>query len=180
MFLTGAQLTPAGVAMKGSEEYKDQDLIFRDQVARFSEVGPGKKFSSIADLPSRMADGEENTGVRIVKVPIPPLSENTLRWGADNPVIRLAEIYYMLAECKWRAGDRATAADLINTVRKRNFANNADPNPVTAANLDERRFLDEWSIEFLGRGPQADRFDSLESVYHRYMVGSPAFDMRII
>ena len=152
MFLNGPQLTPSGTVIKGGEEYKDQPLVFKDQVARFSEVGPGKKYNSIAELQSRMADGEENTGLRIVKVPIPPLTENTLRWGADNPVIRLAEIYYMLAECKWRTGDKSTAADLINAVRKRNFANNNDPNPVTAANLDAQRFLDEWSIEFLAEG----------------------------
>ncbi|WP_316744389.1 RagB/SusD family nutrient uptake outer membrane protein [Pedobacter antarcticus] len=152
MFITGAHLTPTGEVIKGGEEYKDQPLVFRDQVARFSEVGPGKKYAAVSDLPSRMADGEENTGIRPVKVPIPPLSENTLRWGADNPIIRLTEIYYMLAECKWRTGDRNGAAELINTVRKRNFVNQADPNPATAANLDAQRFLDEWSIEFLAEG----------------------------
>lgn len=152
MFITGAHLTPTGDVIKGGEEYKDQPLVFRDQVARFSEVGPGKKYAAVSDLPSRMADGEENTGIRPVKVPIPPLSENTLRWGADNPIIRLTEIYYMLAECKWRTGDRNGAAELINTVRKRNFANQVDPNPATAANLDAQRFLDEWSIEFLAEG----------------------------
>ncbi len=152
MFITGAHLTPTGEVIKGGEEYKDQPLVFRDQVARFSEVGPGKKYAAVSDLPSRMADGEENTGIRPVKVPIPPLSENTLRWGADNPIIRLTEIYYMLAECKWRTGDRNGAAELINTVRKRNFVNQADPNPATATNLDAQRFLDEWSIEFLAEG----------------------------
>ncbi|WP_432710284.1 RagB/SusD family nutrient uptake outer membrane protein [Pedobacter sp.] len=152
MFINGLHKTPAGAVINGGEEYKDQPLVFRDQVARFSEVGPGKKYSSISQLESKMATGEENTGVRPVKVPIPPLTENTLRWGADNPVIRLAEIYYMLAECKWRAGDKAGAAELINTVRKRNFAGGIDPNPVTAANLDQNRFLDEWSIEFLAEG----------------------------
>lgn len=152
MFITGAHLSPSGEVIKGGEEYKDQPLVFRDQVARFSEVGPGKKYATVADLPSRMSDGEENTGVRPVKVPIPPLSENTLRWGADNPIIRLTEIYYMLAECKWRTGDKNGAAELINMVRKRNFANHEDPNPATAANLDAQRFLDEWSIEFLAEG----------------------------
>jgi len=152
MFLNGLQKAPSGAIILGGEEYKDKPLIFRDQVARFSDVGPGKEYSSIAQLPSRMADGEENTGIRLVKVPIPPLSENTLRWGADNPVIRLTEIYYMLAECKWRTGDIAGAVALINTVRKRNFENGTDPNPVTVANLDANRFLDEWSIEFLGEG----------------------------
>ena len=67
-------------------------------------------------------------------------------------VIRLSEIYYMLAECELRAGDKKTAAGLINQVRGRNFEGGADPNPVTADNLDEYRMLDEWMIEFLGEG----------------------------
>ena len=67
------------------------------------------------------------------------------------PVIRLAEVYYTLAECKMRAGDKQGAADLINTVRKRYFPN-GDPDPVTAANLDKYRMLDEWQVEFLGEG----------------------------
>lgn len=152
MFLAGAQLKPDGGVIKGTQEYKDMPLVLRDQVGRFSEIGPDKKYSSAEQLPSKMSEGEENTGVRLVKVPIPPLTENSLRWGADNPIIRLTEIYYMLAECKWRAGDIGGAADLINTVRKRNFANGADPNPASAANLDKYRFVDEWSTEFLGEG----------------------------
>lgn len=152
MFINGPHRTRTGGSINGGEEYRDQPLIFRDQVGRFSEVGPGKRYPTIADLPSTMANGEENTGVRLVKVPIPTLAENTLRWGADNPAIRLAEIYYMLAECKWRTGDIAGAAELINAVRRRNFTGGADPDPVTVANLDKYRFLDEWSIEFLGEG----------------------------
>lgn len=41
---------------------------------------------------------------------------------------------------------------MINDVRKRNFENEADPDPCTAANLDEWRMLVEWGIEFLGEG----------------------------
>ena len=44
------------------------------------------------------------------------------------------------------------AAQLINEVRKRNFANGNDPDPVTEANLDVYRMADEWQIEFLGEG----------------------------
>lgn len=66
---------------------------------------------------------------------------------------RLAEVQYMLAECKWRDGDKGEAARLINDVRKRNFENEADPDPCTAANLDEWRMLVEWGIEFLGERP---------------------------
>lgn len=63
--------TPTGEAILGGEEYKDKPLNFVDQVGRFSEVGPGKKYSSIDQLPSKMSEGEENTGIRLVKVPIP-------------------------------------------------------------------------------------------------------------
>jgi hypothetical protein len=149
MFVYGPLLSSAGVALLGSEEYSNQPLNFVDQVGRFTEVGPGKKYSSISQLPSKMSEGEENTGVRLVKVPLPTNADKTLRWGGDNPVIRLAEIYYMLAECKLRAGDKAGASQLINMVRKRNFTGN-DSDPVTVANLDKYRMLDEWVIEFLG------------------------------
>ncbi|HBI73819.1 MAG TPA: RagB/SusD family nutrient uptake outer membrane protein, partial [Lachnospiraceae bacterium] len=64
-----------------------------------------------------------------------------------------------LAECKLRAGDKQGAAKLINQVRARNFKNGVDSNPVTAANLDEFRMLDEWMIEFLGEGPGRRRTD---------------------
>lgn len=68
------------------------------------------------------------------------------------PIIRLAEVYYMLAECDFRLGNKEKAVELFNTVRKLNFSNAAAPNPVTSANMDKYRILDEWSIEFLGEG----------------------------
>jgi len=153
MFIVGPHLTPAGKAINGSEEYRDKPLVFVDQVGRFSEVGPGKRYASVAALPSsRMSEGEENTGIRLVKTPIPNDADKNLRWGADNAVIRLAEIQYMLAECLMRKGDKVRAAELINEVRRRNFENRTDPAPVTETNLDDYRMLDEWGMEFLGEG----------------------------
>lgn len=153
MFLQGKQISPlTGDTCVGTQEYKDKLLIFDDRVGRFTEVGPGKKYPSVDQLPSKVSEGEENTGIRLVKTPIPPDSEKSLRWGGDHAVIRLAEIYFMLAECKWRSGDRNGAATLINQVRRRNFVNGTDPNPATGANLDEYRMLDEWGVEFLGEG----------------------------
>lgn len=152
MFIIGPHLTPDGKVINGSEEYKDKPLVFVDKVGRFSEVGPGLKYSSVDQLPSKMSEGEENTGPRLVKVPIPNNADKSLRWGADNPVIRLAEIYYMLAECKMRNADNIGAANLINLVRKRNFAGGVDPAPVDAASLDKYKMLDEWGLEFLGEG----------------------------
>ena len=151
MFLVGDQTNPNNPSQQclGQKEYSGKVINLVDQVARFSEVGT--KYNSVAELTSTMADGEENSGVRLVKAPQPNLDDKLLRWNPDCPVIRLSEIYYMLAECELRAGDKK-AAGLINQVRGRNFEGGADPNPVTADNLDEYRMLDEWMIEFLGEG----------------------------
>ncbi|MFW6289776.1 MAG: RagB/SusD family nutrient uptake outer membrane protein [Mariniphaga sp.] len=149
MFLVGRQESPYGIA-RGTQEYKGEVIYHVDRVARFTKIGT--EYPDTASLPSTMADGEENTGIRFVKVPQPNLNDESLRWGADHPVIRFAEVYYMLAECKLRAGDKEAAAQLINQVRVRNFENGADPNPVTAENLDKYRMVDEWGIEFLGEG----------------------------
>ena len=152
MFLVGDQTNPNNPSQQclGQKEYSGKVINLVDQVARFSEVGT--KYNSVAELTSTMADGEENSGVRLVKAPQPNLDDKLLRWNPDCPVIRLSEIYYMLVECELRAGDRKTAAGLINQVRGRNFEGGVDPNPVTADNLDEYRMLDEWMIEFLGEG----------------------------
>ena len=152
MFLVGDQTIANSPTQQclGQKEYSGKVINLVDQVARFSEVGT--KYNSVAELTSTMADGEENSGVRLVKAPQPNLDDKLLRWNPDCPVIRLSEIYYMLAECELRAGDKKTAAGLINQVRGRNFEGGADPNPVTADNLDEYRMLDEWMTEFLGEG----------------------------
>jgi len=123
-------------------------LVLVDQIARiFPQAG------AEADHGREGARwGEEASGVRLAKFsPIPPLAENSLRGNPDIPVFRLAEVYYMLAECELRAGSKGEAASLINGIRKRYFVD-GDPNPVTEANLDEWRMLDEWLIEFLGEG----------------------------
>ena len=152
MFLVGDQTNPNNPSQQclGQKEYSGKVINLVDQGARFSEVGT--KYNTVAELTSTRADGEENSGVRLVKAPQPNLDDKLLRWNPDCPVIRLSEIYYMLAECELRAGDKKTAAGLINQVRGRNFEGGADPNPVTADNLDEYRMLDEWMIEFLGEG----------------------------
>ena len=119
MFLVGDQTNPNNPSQQclGQKEYSGKVINLVDQVARFSEVGT--KYNSVAELTSTMADGEENSGVRLVKAPQPNLDDKLLRWNPDCPVIRLSEIYYMLAECELRAGDKKTAAGLINQVRGR-------------------------------------------------------------
>lgn len=133
----------------GDREYKDQVIVERDQIAHFAKVG--KEYASVKDLPSTIATAEENSGVRLTKrSPRPNQTEFNQMYNPDVPIIRLAEIYYMLAECKMRTGDKDKAAELINAVRKRYFEGGNDPDPVTAANLDKYRMLKEWKLEFLG------------------------------
>ncbi|MDD2436845.1 MAG: RagB/SusD family nutrient uptake outer membrane protein [Massilibacteroides sp.] len=153
MFIVGELINPVNSdwTCTGSREYKGQILTVVDQVAYFAKVG--KDYATVADLPSTIATAEENSCVRVTKrSPRPTQDEKNRKFDPDVPIIRLAEIYYMLAECKMRAGDKATAAQLINTVRKRYFADGVDPDPVTVENLDKYRLLDEWQIEFLAEG----------------------------
>ena len=151
MFYFGKMVNPVTkkVCYGGNRQFKPTDtLVIVDQIARIipqagAEADHGKEGARW---------GEENSGVRLAKFsPIPWISEKTLKGNSDIPVFRLAEAYYMLAECKMRAGNKEDAAELINTIRERYFPE-GDPDPVTAANLDEWRMLDEWMIEFLGEG----------------------------
>jgi len=151
MFIAGKLVNPidGGVCM-GSREYTGDTITMVDQISYFKRLGTSD-YPTINDLPSTIATAEENSGVRLMKrSPLPNMADRLLRNNPDIPIIRLTEIYYMLAECEMRAGNTADAADLINTVRKRYFPGGADTNPVTAANLDKYRMLDEWLIEFIG------------------------------
>ena len=131
----------------GSEEWTDNQLVFVDQVGRFSEKPDGRWTEG-----SSVTTGEENSGVRLMK--FGPLS-HTKGLFMNNSIgeIRLAEIYYSLAECKYRAGDKAGAAKLLDNVRARNFppsewAKHSYSNDLSK--LTNQEFIDEWGREFLG------------------------------
>ena len=154
MFIVGELINPLNPewVCTGSREYNGQPLVVRDQVAYFAKVGSAD-YPTLESLPSTIATAEESSCVRVTKrSPRPNQDEKTRKFDPDVPIIRLAEIYYMLAECKMRSGDKEGAARLINTVRQRYFENGNDPDPVTVANLDKYRMLDEWLQEFLGEG----------------------------
>ena len=146
MFCVGGQSVD-GMTIKGSKEYSGKPLVFVDYIAQMSKTTPTTDLSTLS---STMADGEENSCIRPVKTPI--ASELQYRWASYLVVLRLEEVYYMLAECKMRSGDKDGAAKLINRVRRRAFEGFNDPDPVTADNLDKWRMLDEWGIEFLAEG----------------------------
>lgn len=69
-------------------------------------MGKDAKYPDLESLPSNVGMAEENSCVRLVKFsPRPNQDEMKRKFDPDVPIIRLAEIYYTLAECKMRAGD---------------------------------------------------------------------------
>ena len=145
MFIVGELTNPrTGDPVMGAQGMTGQPLTMVDFIGRPYPYPNGP-------IRSTLRDAQENQGIRLVKTPIPNIADVNLLWRAGAPVIRLAEIYFILAESEMRAGNLGRAAELINAVRARNFEG-ADPDPVTAANLDSYRMLDEWLIEFLGEG----------------------------
>lgn len=154
MFIVGELINPLNPewVCTGSREYKDKIIVVRDQVSYFAKLGSAE-YPTLASLPSTIATAEENSCVRVTKrSPRPNQNDVKRKFDPDVPIIRMAEIYYTLAECKMRAGLKGDAAELINTVRKRYFVGGNDPDPVTADNLDKYRMLDEWLQEFLAEG----------------------------
>jgi hypothetical protein len=75
---------------------------------------------------------------------------------ADYAEIRLAEIYYSLAECKFRQGDVQGAGSLLNQVRKRNYPVEKHAEylyaPDGPVQLTENELIDEWGREFFAEG----------------------------
>lgn len=152
MFLAGPQYTYDGKdGIMGVEEYKGKPLVLVDYVARMSE---GDTFSS------SMLKGEENTGIRPIKIcPVFPDMASQYQAQADQPEMRMAELYFTLAECHVRLGNKQEASQFINAVIKRNYEtadwNNAALRlQVSPSDLDDEgyRFLEEWAKEFLTEG----------------------------
>lgn len=122
-------------------------LFIRDQVGMFLDSKPGVK---IADKESNMNHADHNSGVFMVKYPVYPTTDLN-RVTSAYAEIRLSEVYYTLAECKYRAGDKAGAANLLNAVRQRNFpAGTKSLYLADGSQLNDQEMLDEWGREFLG------------------------------
>ncbi|MBO9636829.1 MAG: RagB/SusD family nutrient uptake outer membrane protein [Siphonobacter aquaeclarae] len=124
-------------------------LYFRDQVGMFLNAKPG---TVIADKESNMNHADHNSGIFPVKYPYYP-STDANKITSAYAEIRLAEIYYSLAECKYRAGDKAAAATLLNTVRTRNYpAGSPSLYKADGSQLNDQEMIDEWGREFLVEG----------------------------
>ena len=101
---------------------------------------------------SQVTTGEENSGFRFNKFPYLPDHDGLFR-SQSTPEMRLSEIYYSLAECYYREGNKGKAAELLDYVRVRNYPAEEWPKYSYVANpgkLTDAELLDEWGREFIG------------------------------
>lgn len=72
----------------------------------------------------------------------------------DEVEFRLAEVAYMIAECRMRAGDATGAKEYVDKVRSRYFTDKAAlniPGPgFTSFDMDW--MLSQWGLEYLAEG----------------------------
>lgn len=159
-----------GMFLYGSLPYKDSSgepkfvkadngsytLFLRDQVGWFEDTDT----NSISPKPSRgepvmvsdMGHADQSSGWHLIKYPIYKSTDEG-KMESDYVLIRLAEVYYSLAEAKFRKGEIDVAEKLLNTVRKRYYpANSGSLYPEDGSVLTEQELLDEWGREFIGEG----------------------------
>ncbi|MXV15772.1 RagB/SusD family nutrient uptake outer membrane protein [Hufsiella ginkgonis] len=124
-------------------------IFARDMVGWFKATPPGQK---IADKVSNMDHADDNSGIWPAKYPIYP-SDDANKITSSYAEIRLAEIYYSLAECVYRKGNKVEAASLLNSVRKRYYpAGSPSLYSASGSELTDREMIDEWGREFLAEG----------------------------
>lgn len=128
------------------------DLLIRDAVGQFHGLPEGQWLSTSA---SDLTTGDHNSGYHFVKYPL-YTDEDAHQLESDYTEIRLPEIIYSLAECKFRKGDVEGAGELLNSVRKRNYPQtdwqSALYVPEGNVQLTESELLDEWGREFFAEG----------------------------
>ena len=151
MFLMGAQYEyVSGNPVLADADLQDEPLIYVDQCGTFTNAG--------RNLEPVMSPrwGMTNTGYRLIKYPITPISSGIDYCNIAEVEFRLSEVYYTLAECRMRAGDANGAKALVNDVRQRYFspsdaAELEKPGPgFTSFDMDW--MLSEWGLEFLNEG----------------------------
>ena len=140
-----------GDPLKADADRDGQNIVYVDQVGTF--LGKGRELETV--MSPRW--GETTSGLRLVKYPIYPSSAGIDFQDIDEVEFRLAEVVYMLAECKMRDGDSSGAKELVNSVRRRYFSASDwavvkdQPGPgFTAFDMDW--MLSQWGLEFLSEG----------------------------
>ena len=140
-----------GDPLKADADRDGQNIVYVDQVGTF--LGKGRELETV--MSPRW--GETTSGLRLVKYPIYPSSAGIDFQDIDEVEFRLAEVVFMLAECKMRTGDSNGAKELVNSVRQRYFSASDwtvvkdQPGPgFTEFDMDW--MLSQWGLEFLSEG----------------------------
>ena len=146
------EYTENGVKKRVVSPTGGYELYLRDMVANFGNTAPDK---IPADQTSDMLHGDHSSGWRYCKYPF-YRDDDAGQMESDYVEIRLAEIIYSLAECKFRDGNVAEAGKLLNSVRRRNYPESAVKDylyaPEGPIELTENELLDEWGREFISEG----------------------------
>ena len=151
LFLKGPQYAyGTTIPVKADADRDGMDLVYVDQVATFLNA------SSVKPVMSPYY-GETNSGYRLIKYPMYPAVSGIDFRNIDNVEFRLAEAYYMLAECKLRNGDAPGAKDLVDQVRGRYFSASDKEDALSVPgpgfeDFDLDWMLSEWGKEFLSEG----------------------------
>lgn len=128
------------------------ELYIRDAVGQFKGLRPSQW---PANKTSTLRTGDHQSGYHFVKYPLYSDTEAGCM-ESDYCEIRLPEVIYSLAECRFREGLVNEAATLLNSVRKRNYPREDWTEvlyaPEGKAVLTEQELLDEWGREFLAEG----------------------------
>ncbi len=130
-------------------------LYMRDQVGWFEDtdtlsISPDATSGSV--MISDMDHADQSSGWCLIKYPIYRTTD-VGKMESDFALIRLSEIYYSLAEVKFRAGEKAEAERLLNIVRERYYPEGSESlYPEDGTVITEQELLDEWGREFIGEG----------------------------
>ena len=140
-----------GESLKADADRDGQPVVYVDQVGTF--LNKGKNLETV--MSPRW--GEATSGIRLVKYPVYPSSAGIDFQDIDEVEFRLAEVVFMLAECKMRASDTNGAKDLVNSVRQRYFSSSdwttvKDLPGPGFSQFDMDWMLSQWGIEFLSEG----------------------------
>lgn len=137
-----------GATIKADAERDGEPLVYVDQVGTFLNRG-----RNLEDVMSPRW-GETNSGVRLVRYPIMPEQMGQDFQNIDEVEFRMAEVYYMVAECEMRKGNSGVAKNYVDEVRKRYFTDQSAlsiPGPgFTAFDMDW--MLSEWGKEYISEG----------------------------
>lgn len=169
MFLFGSiPVVKDGVSCNMTSPDGSYELYIRDAVGQFKGLRPDEWPS---DKTSTLRSGDHQSGWHYVKYPLYS-DEEAGQMEADYAEIRLPEIVYALAECRFRAGQTPEAGSLLNSVRKRYYPQEKWDDylyaPDGKVSLTEQELLDEWGREFLGEGRR--RIDLIR--FGRFNTGS--------